>query len=211
MSGKSVVTFGRDGGSALFWHYWCDMARMQNLLALLAALIVLSGPAAADIELFGSDPLFAAIRAQNLPEVEALAIRGENLEIRGLEDRTPIIYAALLGNPDIIVILIRNRARVDHRDKLGNTALFYAASRGDLDSMQVLLEATAKPDLENRQGMTPMMTAASKGHVNAVQLLLDNRADATRRDYTGRTAMMWAEWNRRPNVVALLRNAGIRE
>ena len=187
------------------------MARLQNLFALLAALILLSGPAAAEIELFGSAPLFSAIRAQNLQEVEALAVRSENLEILGLEDRTPIIYAALLGNPDIIDVLIKNRARVDHRDKLGNTALFYAATRGDLDSMQVLLEGNATPDLENRQGVTPMMTAAGKGHVNAVQMLLDRKADATRRDYTGRTAMMWAEWNRRPDVVALLRNAGIRE
>jgi len=187
------------------------MARLQNLFALLAALILLSGPAAAEIELFGSDPMFSAIRAQNLPEVEALAIRGESLEVRGLEDRTPIIYAALLGNPDIIDILVKNKARVDHRDKLGNTALFYASNRGDLDSMQVLLEARAEPNLENRQGMTPIMTAASKGHVNAVQMLLDNKADAARRDYTGRTAMMWAEWNRQPAVVVLLRNAGVRE
>jgi ankyrin repeat protein len=191
------------------------MVRSQNLIVVVAHCLLFTllfpGPAAADIELFGANLLLQAIRAQDLPEVESITIRGGNLEIFDAEQRTPIIHAAVVGNSDIVELLTKNRAKVNHRDKQGNTALFYAAGSGHIDVMEVLLEYGGKPDLDNKQGQTPLITAAAKGQISAVQLLLDRKADATHRDYTGRSALMWAEWNRRNDIVALLRKAGVRE
>ena len=178
---------------------------------LLFFVLCFARPVAADIELFAGNPLFDSIRAQDLPAVEAIAVRGGNLEVFDAEQRTPIIYAAVVGNSDIVELLIKSRAEINHRDKHGNTALFYAAGNGNVDVMEVLLENAARIDLDNRQGLTPLINAAAKGQVAAVQLLLDRRADPNRRDYTGRTALMWAEWNRRKIVVDMLRKAGGRE
>lgn len=191
------------------------MRRRFGYRAAAAAILMLAVGAAvsarAEIELFSGNPLMAAIRAQNVQEVEGFAVRGEHLEAVDAEDRTPIIYSALIGNAEIVEILIKHRVRINHKDKLGNSALFYAAGRDDHDSLELLLTGGADPNIENRQGLTPLMTAAANGAVEAVRILLDRKADATRRDYTGRTALMWAEWNRRRDVVSLMRNAGVRE
>jgi ankyrin repeat protein len=177
----------------------------------IALSLLMAGPAAADIELFGGNPLLDAITANDDAQVARLLRRGDSPEVADFEGRSAIIYAAVSGNVDIIDLLIKKRVDVNHRDSLGNTALFYAASQQRIDAMQVLIEAGADKNAENRQGMTPLMSAASLGHVEAMLTLLDAGADATRHDYTGRTALMWAEWNRHRDVVRLLKAKGIRE
>lgn len=187
----------------------------MNKVTLSALIVMLSlfvcGPAAAEIELFGGDPLFDAIQAKNDQEVELIIARGGNAEIEDFDRRRPIIYAAMIGSVDIVELLVKYKVQIDHRDKLGNSALFYAANKGEVDIIEILIEAGADRNAENRQGITPLMAAASLGHLDSVQLLLAKKVDSKKRDYTGRTALMWAEWNRRQPVVRALRAAGVRE
>jgi len=187
---------------------------MKAVAAALAALVLVlfvSLPAAADIELFGGNPLLEAIKSNDPRRVETVLAGSANVEIPDFDGRRPLIYAALVGNLDILDILIKRSAVLNHRDKLGNSALFYAASQGDAEIAEALIAAGANKDIENRQGLTPLMAAAKLGHQDVVQLLLAKGANPNRTDYTGRTALMWADWNRKSAVARILRQAGVRQ
>ncbi len=181
------------------------------ILLLHLIFAVMPGSALAEIQLFGDNPVFAAIKANDLENVKIAIKRGERPEIEDFDGRTPIIYAGIFGNPDIIDYLAEIRVSLDHKDKLGNTALYYAADRGHIDAVETLIERRVDINIENRRGITPLMIAAGQGRNEIIRILLQNKADATRRDYTGRTALMWAEWNRKPQTVKILRAAGVRE
>ena len=187
---------------------------MKGCAAALVTLMlvpIMSLPAAADIELFGGNPLLEAIKANDPQGVEAAFAGDEKLEVEDFDGRRPLIYATLIGNLDILDILLKRSANVNHRDKLGNSALFYAASQGDAEISEVLIEAGANKDIHNGQGVTPLMAAVKLGHQDAVQLLLAKGANPNLRDYTGRTALMWADWNRKSVIARVLRKAGVRE
>ena len=181
------------------------------ILFLHLVVVILPGSALAEIQLFGDNPIFAAIKANDLENVKTAIKRGERPEIEDFDGRTPIIYAGIFGNPDIIDYLAEVRVSLNHKDKLGNTALYYASDRGHVDAVETLIARRVDINAENRRGITPLMIAASQGRNEIIRILLQNKADATRRDYTGRTALMWAEWNRKTQAVKILRAAGIRE
>ena len=187
------------------------MKRVAAALVTLMLVHVISPPATADIELFGGNSLFDAIKTSDPQRVEAAIAAGESFEVQDFDGRRPLIYAALIGSLDILDILIKRSAKIDHQDKLGNSALFYAASQGDEEIGEALIEAGGKLNYGNRQGITPLMAAAKLGHLDVVQLLLTKGADAKLRDFTGRTALMWADWNRKSMIARLLRKAGVRE
>ena len=165
----------------------------------------------ADIELFGDNPILAAIKSNDLEGVKVAIARGEKVEVEVFDGRNSIIYAGIIGNADIIEFLAAQRISITHRDKLGNSALYYAADQGHIDAIVVLIEKGAAINSENRRGITPLMIAASQGRVDIVRVLLKYGVDVSKRDYTGRTALMWAEWNRRNFIIKLLREAGAKE
>ena len=123
------------------------------------------------------------------------------------DSRTALHYAALNGNLTIIAILIKAKAKLDPKDKLGNTPLHLAADRGQTEAAQLLLDVGAAVDPENRNGMTPLMLAAARGNIDIVQALLKKGANVTKTDYTGRDAAGWAEESHRPAVVQAIKRA----
>jgi ankyrin repeat protein len=183
--------------------------RLIILLKFLAVCVAV--PAFADIQLFGDNPIFAAIKANDLDAVKTAIARGESPEIEDFDGRTPIIYAGIFGMADIIDYLAEAKVSLGHQDKLGNSALYYAAELGHVDAVEALIERGVNINSENRRGMTPLMIASSQGRNEIVRSLLRQKADTTRRDYTGRTALMWAEWNRKQQTVKILRATGIKE
>jgi ankyrin repeat protein len=183
--------------------------RLIILLKFLAVCV--AAPAFAEIQLFGDNPIFAAIKANDLDAVKAAIARGERPEIEDFDGRTPIIYAGIFGMADIIDYLAEAKVSLVHKDKLGNSALYYAAERGHVDAVETLIDRGVNINSKNRRGITPLMIASSQGRNDIVRLLLRQKADTTRRDYTGRTALMWAEWNRKQQTVKMLRAAGIKE
>ena len=91
---------------------------IKGVAAALVTLVlvpVMSLPAAADIELFGGNPLFDAIKANDPERVEAAIAGGEKIEIQDFDGRRPLIYATLIGSLDILDILIKRSAKVNHR------------------------------------------------------------------------------------------------
>jgi len=73
-------------------------------------------------------------------EVRVLLAKGSNPNTGDLQGRTPLSYAAQLGNLEMASMLINAGASPDARDKLGNSPVHWAA--GQPAVMRALQDAT---------------------------------------------------------------------
>ncbi len=93
-----------------------------------------------------------------------------------LQSMSPLIYASLLGNFEMVKFLLANKTQVNLRDTNGMSALIYATLYGDINIVRVLLENNAQVDLQDIDGMSSLMIASLNGHIDLVNLLLENKA-----------------------------------
>jgi ankyrin repeat protein len=63
--------------------------------------------------------------------------------------------AAYWGSREGVAALLRAGAKVDAKDKEGQTPLHLAARFENLETMHALLEAKANPTAKDRRGRTP--------------------------------------------------------
>jgi ankyrin repeat protein len=187
---------------------------MTARLALLLGLVVMAEmvgthDAGAQIGLFGSywENVARASRQNDSDQVRALMADNGNPNQTDEELRTGLHYGAINGNLTIIAILVKAKARLDSKDKMGNTPLHLAAERNQSEALKLLLDVGASIDSENKSGMTPLMIAANRGYLEIVQVLLDKGASVTKTDFTGRNAAGWAAESRRPAVVQAIKRA----
>jgi len=164
------------------------------LLQCLGTAVLLAGSAARALALdFPEWYTIANAASQNKTEdVELMLRRGDNPNFTDDSGRTPLGYAASLGNTAMLKALLDNRARVDYRDKFGRIALHWAAELGQVESIRLLLAAKSPVDVTAKQGITPLMLAAGGNKAEAVKLLLAAGADPKKQDFTGRDAIGWA-------------------
>jgi ankyrin repeat protein len=178
------------------------------LLALLGAAAA-GRVAHAQIGLFGGywDNVARAARQNDVNQVRTLIANDANPNQTDEELRTAMHYAAISGNLTITAILIKAKAKLDPKDKLGNTPLHLAADRNQTEEAQLLLDVGAPVDAENKNGMTPLMVAAARGNIEMVQALLAKGASVTKTDFTGRDAAGWAAESHRPAVLQAIKRA----
>jgi uncharacterized protein len=99
----------------------------------------------------------------------SLAIGGSAKNITSRYDGTALIAAAHLGHAEVVKILVRAGAPLDHVNNLGWTAVIESIVLGDggprhADTLRVLVEAGANVNLPDRQGQTPLSLARSRGY-----------------------------------------------
>lgn len=184
--------------------------RLTVIFALAASAVMIGGPASrAEISLFGSywENVARAARQNDAAQVRSLVANDGNPNQTDEDARTGLHYAAMNGNLTIIAILIKAKAKLDAKDKLGNTPLHLAADRSQAEAAQLLLDVGVPVDAENKNGMTPLMIAANRGNVEIVQALLAKGASVTKTDFTGRDAAGWAAESRRPAVMQAIKRA----
>lgn len=76
----------------------------------------------------------------------------------GRKGHTLIHLASVSGHLPTIEILIKNKVRINSKDKDGNTPLYYAAERGHLAVVKTLLTNGARVD-RGHEGRTPLFAA----------------------------------------------------
>ena len=89
---------------------------------------------------------------------------------------TALIAAAHLGHHEVVDILIRAGAPLDHVNNLGWTALMESVVLGDggpdhVETARLLVDAGARRDIADRQGVTPLQHAEQRGYVDMVRVL----------------------------------------
>src|SRR5690606_20987921 len=91
---------------------------------------------------------------------------------------TPLSQAAVIGNPDVIGMLLEAGADVEGEDPDGQTALMVVARSSNVDAARILLEHGADPNArEEWRGQTALMWAAAQQQPDMVRLLLEHGAE----------------------------------
>ena len=122
---------------------------------------------------------------------------------------SPVADAAMRGDADAVLELLRAGADVNAAQGDGMTALHWAADNGQLELAGVLVFAGANPEAATRLGgFTPVMVASRSGRAEIVRLLADAGANLGATTETGETALHYAAWSGNSEIVLALAEKG---
>ncbi|CZR64397.1 uncharacterized protein PAC_14295 [Phialocephala subalpina] len=89
----------------------------------------------------------------------------------------PLIHAAVLGNTNIIELLIEHGAMIETSIGDRKTALICASIEGHADTVKFLLARGASINRGDEFGLTPLLHASRRGHKVVTDLLIQHGAD----------------------------------
>jgi ankyrin repeat protein len=205
----------------------------MKTVALLFALLL---PALASAGAY--EDMEEALIRNNADDAIALIKRGVDVNTVDKSGNTLLIQAIRRDIPELFDYLLKNRARVNTRNKNGETALSiaaytgslayakklidagaevnffgwpplsYAAYNGHYEIAEYLLKRGAEVNATTENGSTALFFAARFGHIEVVNLLLKNKADPTVVNENGETAVDWALKGKNTDIEDVLRAAG---
>lgn len=122
-------------------------------------------------------PLHIAARKGLLPMVELLLkFRAKPCVSGSIDLETPLFYASLSGNLEIVKILYQLCKRGSDLWLEGYVALYAASYNGHEEIIKFLLEKGADPNISYRNYLSPLHAAAQQGHESIINLLIENGA-----------------------------------
>ena len=140
--------------------------------------------------------LIWAVSSKNLEAIKTLLDNGANPNIEtmkgssetalfevsdsmDIEPDAKIREERRLKTREICETLIKAKADVNYKNKLGGTPIYKAATRGREDICAILIANSADVNAQDRLGNAPLHQAAMYGYWKAVELLIKNKADAS--------------------------------
>lgn len=168
-----------------------------NSLLFFTLLITLSSVASAGVY----QDMLTALKSDDTGAAVALLDRGVDVNTVDIEGNTLVMLAVRENNKDLLEQLILRRARLNVRNRNGDTALRMAAFTGKLPFVQRLVEAGAEV---NMYGWSPLSYAAFNGHADIVEYLLKRGAEINAKTENGSTALLLAARNSHREVAEIL-------
>lgn len=157
-------------------------------------------------ERLGWNELVVAIVAGEKPRVRRLLAGGANPRDRGGSSRSPLYWAAALGDPEIVSMLIDYCAQVRSRDAV--ESLINGARRGDGELVRTLVNRDVPVDGTDKRGRTPLIAASTYGRKEIITLLLDRGANINHLSRNSETALVEAARAGHWEIVKLLIERG---
>lgn len=158
---------------------------------------------------FGKTAVHYAVERENVGCLEKLIQKRCNLDAISSDGLTPLMMAAVKGDPGVMRILIKGGAKTNLANVLGETALHYTAgctprehtttntgAKGGGNSLVIL-------DCDDQ-----MIVPSSKKNPEAIRILIAGKADLNKQDETGRTALHWTAERNDSDCADLLIEAG---
>ena len=124
-----------------------------------------------------TSPLFAAVRREDIKEVERLIGIDGAVNVTDSIGETPLFEAVNKNNSAIIEILLSNKADINARNKAGWTALYYAVLKGNVEMVKLLLEKGTDKGIPDNNKNTPKQIADKKGFTEIAKLLDNYKED----------------------------------
>lgn len=138
----------------------------------------------------------------NLAEVKRLFINGSNPFLTDTEERTALMFGAILGHIEIVRFLLETKAAINEKACGGYTALMYATCYKHTEIVKMLINAGADVNAVNCGGQGSLAIAVRLGHEEIAKILLDANADVNIIDYHGNSILDLAK---SPELIRLLR------
>src|SRR5205085_10021283 len=106
--------------------------------------------------------------------VQMLLARGADVNARGNNGGTALLFAASRGGDDSLVnALLAKGADVNAHNDAGLTPVILAAAYGRISTLDALFEHHADVNARTPKGFTALIAAANAGLANTVQLLVE--------------------------------------
>jgi len=155
------------GQTPLHW------AAENNQLKVASLLISRGARRSAKTYLNCETPLHRAVRHGHL-ELAKCVFEDSLMEIRDIDEMTPVHVAAFRGHNDILQFILSMKPEAISTNSPSNmTPLHYAAEEGHAATVVMLLSRGAKI-CENTAGHTPLHCALNSVHENVVKIFLEN-------------------------------------
>ncbi len=155
-----------------------------------------------------SDELFRAIRGNDAPAVSALLRRGADANSKDQDGATPLMQAALYGEPGLLKLLLDKGADPNARNKVGATALLWSVH--DLRKVRLLLQKGADVNARSEGGKLPLLLAAYYSRsAETVKFLLEHGADLRATDNRGAGVLLFAAQGGDLDTIRLLLDKGV--
>ncbi len=143
--------------------------RLSN--TLLAILTLCIAPLHCDT------PLILAIKNLDKSKVLSLLANPETkINKQDQNGSTPLHWAVIKRNKNLISLLLSKKAKINNSDKEGNTPLHIASINNFLIIAEHLIKNGAKLNKKNKQGWTSLHQASFMGYQTMCKLLIKNNA-----------------------------------
>ncbi|MDR0440721.1 MAG: ankyrin repeat domain-containing protein [Candidatus Accumulibacter sp.] len=209
---------------------------MKSRFLALLVMLTLSAPVFAG----AYEDMEEAMTRGDVNAVIALINRGMEVNTVDRQGNTLLIQSIWRDLPELFDYLMQRKARINMRNRNGETALSiaaylgraqyvqrlveagaevnffgwsplaYAAYNGHAEIVDYLIKRGAEIDAKTENGSTALFFASRFGHLETVRALLARRADPSIVNDNGETALDWALKGNNTDVVNLLRAAGKR-
>ena len=133
----------------------------------------------------------------------------ESVNAKNKYGLTPLHYAALYGNKNVVELLIFNGADIQSKIIDGTTPLHLAVGHGYADIARLLIANGADINSLNDTGDTPLHHAAFGGDKESTELLLAKGAEINARNKEGRTPLYLAVTRGNKEVIGFLLERGM--
>lgn len=175
-------------------------AANDALSKMNAADIFPAGPAAAVAE--------AAARGQ-IDKVKQLLESGTDINVRGRDGATPLLWALLKGNKAGFRFLLERGADANLQVKQGNSVMSFAAMHEDSRFLELALKHGGDPNLVDPEtAKPPIFVSIENLRMDNIRLLIDGGGNLNFKDRTGSTPLMRAANLNRYDVVYQMLKAG---
>jgi len=136
--------------------------------------------------------LFVAISKNEADAVYSM-IKGNRALVNTLDETTgatPLQYAVLRGNYDIVRFLLNNSADVNSKGNTGRAPLHLAAFDGNEKIAKLLIDYKAQINAADVNGATPLIISSGRRHTAVAKLLLKQKAKLNEKEKeSGLTAL----------------------
>ncbi|XP_067686489.1 transient receptor potential cation channel subfamily A member 1-like [Haliotis asinina] len=154
----------------------------------------------------GSTALYWAIRYGYTGTVKLLAEEGsaDVNQTRKLGLVAPIVLASALGHDEIVKILLRHGADVNHVIRGRERPIHHAAREGNTDVLLTLLNNGAAIDETDERGDTALILSARYGHGQILAHLIKHGADINHKNHNGEDVWHFAFDNDTSRILEIL-------
>lgn len=122
---------------------------------------------------FKNGVLLFSLNKENYFASRILLFLGADINAKDQRGYSPIHYAALSENSDILEYIIRSGGDVNLKDANGDTPLINAVSSDQFDNVVILLKNGAELNYKNGKGFTPIMISTLKDNIKITEFLFE--------------------------------------